>query len=108
MLSTKITFPLSLLLLLLLTPSTLAQTTPADGCPKDEYACIDVMNSSQCIEQLVIEKLAPVTKEALAKCVEYTGTVTNIPGASKLCRCPGCHTAPINAAIAELFPPPCA
>lgn len=102
------------------------QNQTRDGCPKDEYACLDVINSSQCLEQLVIEKLAPATKEALSKCVEYKGTVTKIPGAAKvrskdctcelkdtdvcweqLCRCPGCHTAPINAAIVELFPPPC-
>lgn len=61
-----------------------AQNQTRDGCPKDEYACIDVMNSSQCLEQLVIEKLAPATKEALVKCVEYEGTATKIPGASKV------------------------
>jgi hypothetical protein len=61
-----------------------AQNQTRDGCPKDDYACIDVINSSQCIEQLVIEKLAPATKEALAKCVEYEGTATNIPGAAKV------------------------
>ncbi|KAF2475958.1 uncharacterized protein BDR25DRAFT_350245 [Lindgomyces ingoldianus] len=60
-----------------------------DKCPKTEYACLDVINSSQCIEQLVIERLAPVTKEAMVKCVEYEGTVTNLPGATKFCRCPG-------------------
>lgn len=76
--------PLTLLTLLLTATPTLAQTAPHDACPKDEYACIDVMNSSQCIEQLVIEKLAPATKEALAQCVEYVGTVTNMPGASKV------------------------
>jgi hypothetical protein len=58
--------------------------TIQDGCPKNEYACIDVINSSQCIEQLVIEKQAPVTKESLAKCVEYEGTASNIPGAAKV------------------------
>lgn len=55
-----------------------------DECPKDEYACHDIMNSSQCIEQLIIEKLAPATREALIKCVEYEGTVTNLPGATKV------------------------
>ncbi|KAF2714383.1 hypothetical protein K504DRAFT_353328, partial [Pleomassaria siparia CBS 279.74] len=55
-----------------------------DKCPKDEYACLDVMNASQCIEQLVVEKLSPATKEALVACVEYEGTVTTIPGASKV------------------------
>lgn len=70
--------------LLFATGTVIAQNQTRDGCPKDEYACLDVMNSSQCIEQLVIEKLAPATKEALAKCVEYEGTVTKIPGASKV------------------------
>lgn len=58
--------------------------TIQDKCPKNEYACLDVINSSQCIEQLIIERLAPVTKEALVKCVEYEGTVTNLPGATKV------------------------
>jgi hypothetical protein len=62
----------------------IAQNQTRDGCPKDNYACIDVINSSQCIEQLVIEKLAPATKEALAKCVEYEGTATSMPGAAKV------------------------
>lgn len=105
-----------------------------DKCPKGDYDCLDVINSSQCLEQLVIEHLSPVTKEAMVKCVEYNGTATNTPGATKvsrrmqryiglnrymknirltnvrkqLCRCPGCHSAPINEKISELFPPPCA
>jgi hypothetical protein len=70
--------------LLLVAGTVMAQNQTRDGCPKDEYACIDVINSSQCIEQLVIEKLAPATRETLAKCVEYEGTVTKIPGASKV------------------------
>jgi hypothetical protein len=32
----------------------------------------------------VIEKLAPATREALAKCVDYEGTVTKISGAAKV------------------------
>ena len=72
--------------LLFATPTVIAQDQTHDGCPKDEYACLDVINSSQCIEQLVIEKLAPATPEALAKCVEYEGTVSRIPGGSKVSR----------------------
>ena len=56
-----------------------------DGCPKGEYACLDVINASQCIEQLVIEKQRPATKENLVKCVEHEGTASTIPGASKVC-----------------------
>jgi hypothetical protein len=62
----------------------IAQNQTRDGCPKDDYACIDVINSSQCIEQLVIEELAPATKEALAECVEYEGATTNMLGAAKV------------------------
>lgn len=70
--------------LLFATPTVIAQNQTRDGCPKDEYACLDVINSSQCLEQLVIEKLAPATPEALANCVEYEGTVTRIPGGTKV------------------------
>ncbi|KAF2682153.1 hypothetical protein K458DRAFT_420096 [Lentithecium fluviatile CBS 122367] len=91
----------------LTSPSTSADPA-VDGCPKDEYACLDVMNASQCIEQLIIEKQAPATKEALVKCVETEGTATTLPGATKYCRCPGCHTKAINDVLVELFPPPCA
>ena len=55
-----------------------------DGCPKGEYACLDVINASQCIEQLVIEKQRPATKENLVKCVEHEGTATTLPGAVKV------------------------
>ncbi|KAK3360348.1 hypothetical protein B0T25DRAFT_565250 [Lasiosphaeria hispida] len=78
-----------------------------DACPKNEIACHDVMNSSQCIEQIILERLSPLSKAALVKCVEHEGTASNLPGASKLCRCPGCHTTAINTVLAEMFPPPC-
>jgi len=55
-----------------------------DGCPKNEYACQDIINSSQCIANAVNEARTPETKDKLIKCVEYEGTVTNIPGASKV------------------------
>jgi hypothetical protein len=58
--------------------------TVQDGCPKNEYACLDVINSSQCIEELVIEHDSPLTKDAMVKCVEYNGTATNLPGATKV------------------------
>jgi hypothetical protein len=74
------------LTLLSLTTALLFRSISAleDKCPKSEPACHDIINSSQCIEQLIIEKLAPLTKEALIKCVEYEGTVTNLPGAAKV------------------------
>ncbi|KAL5378701.1 hypothetical protein DPSP01_008927 [Paraphaeosphaeria sporulosa] len=84
-----------------------ATAAAQDLCPKDEYACLDIINSSQCLAQLVIQKMSPLTKENMAKCVETEGVASSLPGAQKLCRCPGCHTEPINAAIRELFPPPC-
>ena len=57
---------------------------PQDGCPKDEIACLDVMNSSQCIEQLIIEKQAPVTKEAMVKCIETEGSASPLPGSARV------------------------
>jgi hypothetical protein len=72
------------LFLLFATRTVIAQNTTRDACPKAEYACIDVINSSQCLAQLVLQKLAPATREALAKCVEYEGAVTQIPGAAKV------------------------
>ncbi|KAF9738800.1 hypothetical protein PMIN06_004549 [Paraphaeosphaeria minitans] len=82
-------------------------TATQDLCPKDEYACLDIINASQCLAQLVIQKMSPLTKENIIKCVETEGVASNLPGAQKLCRCPGCHTEPINAAIREMFPLPC-
>lgn len=55
-----------------------------DGCPKGEIACLDVMNSSQCIEQLILENSAPVTKEALVKCVVNEGSASDLPGGTKV------------------------
>jgi len=55
-----------------------------DECPKNDYACLDVINSSQCIEQLVLEHLAPLTKDAMVKCVEYEGVASSLPGATKV------------------------
>lgn len=55
-----------------------------DKCPKTEVACIDVMNSSQCIEQIVLEHFQPLTAAALVKCVEYEGTASSLPGATKV------------------------
>lgn len=103
----------------------IAATAEQDLCPKNEYACLDVINSSQCLAQVVIQKLSPLTKENMIKCIEYAGVASSRPPAQKVpsipnrsrakeanyaiqfCRCPGCHTEPINAAIRELFPAPC-
>jgi hypothetical protein len=119
-------------LLALCATFTFAAEPVQDGCPKNEIACLDVINSSQCIEQLVVENQAPVTKEAMVKCIETEGSASTLPGAARVCsnplnhrigmragertlanatqycRCPGCHSKPINDAIAALFPPPCA
>jgi hypothetical protein len=59
-----------------------------DGCPKDELACHDIINSSQCIAQLVVDQLSPPTKNAMVKCVEFEGTVSNLPGATKVSQGP--------------------
>lgn len=56
-----------------------------DGCPKGSLACMDVINSSQCIEQIIIEKRSPVTADALVKCVVFEGASSNLTGAGKVC-----------------------
>jgi len=72
------------LALLGMTVSVTAQTVVVDGCPKNELACHDIMNSSQCIEQLILENSAPLTKENLVKCVEHEGTASTLPGGTKV------------------------
>ncbi|KAF2649880.1 hypothetical protein K491DRAFT_683468 [Lophiostoma macrostomum CBS 122681] len=54
-----------------------------DGCPKDEYACLDVINSSQCLGQL-IEDTSKVSADSLVKCVVYNGTASSLPGGTKV------------------------
>lgn len=57
----------------------------ANGCPTTDLACHDIINSSQCIEQVVLEgSIGSASKEALIKCVEYEGTASNLPGATKV------------------------
>ena len=55
-----------------------------NDCQTTDLACHDIMNSSQCIEQVILEKSAPVTKAALVKCVEHEGTASSLPGAVKV------------------------
>lgn len=106
---------------------TLAVAAVQDACPKDEYACLDIINSSQCLAQVAIQKTPPLTRENMIKCIDYEGVASTLSPAQKVrfimlsgrkwvsvkaekdqfCRCPGCHTEPINAAIRELFPAPC-
>jgi hypothetical protein len=62
-------------------PSVGADRNP---CPDTDLACHDIMNSSQCIEQLVLERNEAVTKDALVKCVEHEGTASTLPGAVKV------------------------
>jgi hypothetical protein len=56
----------------------------SDGCPKNEYACLDVMNSSQCLAQLILDGRAPVTAKAMVKCVETEGPASSLTGAAKV------------------------
>ncbi|KAK5654886.1 hypothetical protein OQA88_6924 [Cercophora sp. LCS_1] len=55
----------------------------AEKCSAKDLACHDIMNSSQCIAQVVDNK-ARLTKEALIKCVEHEGTASPLSGAAKL------------------------
>ena len=56
-----------------------------DGCPTNDLACHDIMNSSQCIAQLISDgSKTAITKEAMVRCVEYEGTASSLPGAVKV------------------------
>lgn len=52
-----------------------------DKCPKNEYACLDVINSSLCLSQNAPQG----SGEAMAKCVEYDNSASNLTGAVKVC-----------------------
>ena len=56
-----------------------------DLCPKDEYACLDIINSSQCLAQLVIQKTAPLSRENMIKCIDYEGVASALSPAEKVC-----------------------
>lgn len=51
-----------------------------DKCPKNEYACLDVINSSLCLSQNAPQG----SGEAMAKCVEYENSASNLTGAVKV------------------------
>lgn len=55
-----------------------------DKCPRDEIACLDIINSSQCIANVIMDGRPPLTKANLAKCVEHEGTASTLPGAEKV------------------------
>lgn len=61
-----------------------AQEHEVDKCPKDEIACHDVMNGSQCLAQIVMDNNPPISADALVKCVQHEGTASNLPGATKV------------------------
>jgi len=58
--------------------------TLVDNCPKDEIACLDIINGSQCLAQTVIDGRPQLTKANLIKCIEHEGTASNLPGAEKV------------------------
>ncbi|KAH7313169.1 hypothetical protein BKA65DRAFT_517459 [Rhexocercosporidium sp. MPI-PUGE-AT-0058] len=101
-------FPIYVLTLTFLAISHAQETSLQDGCPKGSLECMDVINSSQCIEQIVIEKRGTLSKKALEACVVYEGMSSEVAGSVKFCKCPGCHSEAINKVIEEMFPPPCA
>ena len=56
-----------------------------DGCPKNQVACLDIINSSQCIEQVIIEHQQNLTRENLVNCVDTPGvSSSDLPGATKV------------------------
>ncbi|KAH8597537.1 hypothetical protein B0O99DRAFT_617641 [Bisporella sp. PMI_857] len=52
----------------------------ADPCPKDEYACLDVIDSSLCLSSNAAAGNATI----LAKCVSYEGAASDLPGSVKV------------------------
>jgi hypothetical protein len=54
-----------------------------DLCPKNEYACFDVINSSLCLSQQATPGSGG-TNETMAKCVEFDGAASNLSGAEKV------------------------
>jgi len=50
-------------------------------CPTTDYACLDVINSSLCLSQTAT---ANVTRDAMAECVEYPGSASNLTGGAKV------------------------
>jgi hypothetical protein len=64
---------------------TLVLATDQDLCPKNEYACLDIINSSQCLAQLVLQKSAPLTRENMIKCIDYEGVASTLSPAEKVC-----------------------
>jgi len=53
-------------------------------CDTKDYACHDVMNSSQCLAQLIYDKNAKVTKEALIKCLDTEGSASPLSAATRV------------------------
>lgn len=72
--------------------------TLVDRCPKDEIACLDVVNGSQCLAQSIIDGRPPLTKANILKCVEHEGTASNLPGAEKV----GCELWLMNQTANEI------
>lgn len=71
-----------------LAAGTNAQGSKPEGCPTTELACHDIMNSSQCIAN-VVDNQKTLTKAALVACVEHEGTASSLPGAAKASLCRG-------------------
>jgi hypothetical protein len=74
-------FGVSLLALCFALAGAHAQEAVVDECPtKTEYACFDVINSSLCLSS----NAARGSKETLAKCVDFEGGMSDLPGATKV------------------------
>lgn len=61
-----------------------AAQEPVEKCSAKDLACHDLMNSSQCIAQVVDNKSRSM-KEALVKCVMHEGTASPLSGEAKVC-----------------------
>jgi len=61
--------------------ASLVKAQALDGCPKNEHACLDVINSSYCLQSNVA---AAAAAEVLAQCVSYDGAASSLPGSVKV------------------------
>ena len=73
-------------LCLALTGANAQAANPQSKCDTRDYACHDVINSSQCIAGIAMDKKNPPTREAMAKCLDTEGSSSPLSGAARVSR----------------------
>jgi hypothetical protein len=57
-----------------------------EKCPTTEYACHDVIDSSRCLMETLLNP-GGGNATTIAQCVEYAGSMSDLPGATKVSEC---------------------